>query len=50
MNFDLTGKRALITGSSSGIGAGIATTLASEGVSVVGINLHLDGGATGSIY
>lgn len=35
MNFDLLGKRALITGSSSGIGAGIATTLAAEGVSVV---------------
>ncbi|OBI44805.1 SDR family NAD(P)-dependent oxidoreductase [Mycobacterium sp. E796] len=35
MNFDLEGKRALVTGSSSGIGAGIATALSAEGVSVV---------------
>lgn len=35
MNFDLSGKRALVTGSSSGIGAGIAAALAGEGVSVV---------------
>ncbi|WP_375484977.1 SDR family NAD(P)-dependent oxidoreductase [uncultured Mycobacterium sp.] len=35
MDFGLDGKRALVTGSSSGIGAGIAKTLASEGVSVV---------------
>lgn len=35
MNVELAGKRALVTGSSSGIGAGIATTLAAEGVSVV---------------
>jgi len=35
MDLELTGKRALITGSSSGIGRGIATVLAAEGVEVV---------------
>ena len=35
MNLDLHGKKALVTGSSSGIGAGIAATLAAEGVAVV---------------
>lgn len=35
MDLGLTGKRALVTGSSSGIGAGVARELAAEGVAVV---------------
>ncbi len=35
MDLELKGKRALITGSNSGIGAGIANVLASEGATVV---------------
>ena len=35
MDLKLAGKRALVTGSSSGIGAEIARTLAREGVSIV---------------
>jgi len=35
MDLRLTGKRALVTGASSGIGAGVALTLAGEGVNVV---------------
>ena len=35
MDLRLTGKRAIVTGSSSGIGEGIAKTLAREGAAIV---------------
>jgi 3-oxoacyl-[acyl-carrier protein] reductase len=44
MDLQLSGKRALVTGSTSGIGAQIAKTLAAEGVSVV-INGRREGEA-----
>jgi 3-oxoacyl-[acyl-carrier protein] reductase len=35
MDLELTGKRALVTGSSAGLGAAIARLLAAEGAAVV---------------
>ncbi|WP_346112585.1 SDR family NAD(P)-dependent oxidoreductase, partial [Nonomuraea maheshkhaliensis] len=35
MNLQLTGRRALVTGASSGLGEAITTALAAEGVEVV---------------
>lgn len=39
LNIDLTGKRALVTGASDGVGAGVAEVLARAGCDVVGTGL-----------
>ncbi len=43
MNTDLSGKSAIVTGSGSGIGRGIALTLAEHGASVTLADVNLDG-------
>jgi NAD(P)-dependent dehydrogenase (short-subunit alcohol dehydrogenase family) len=42
--FDLTGKRALITGATQGIGFAIAKTLAEAGNYITGEDIYIDGG------
>jgi len=42
----LEGKKALVTGSSSGIGEAIALRLAREGADVTGATCFIDGGMT----
>lgn len=48
MNFDFKGRRALVTGAASGIGAGVAERLIAEGASVIACDL--DGAALQSKY
>ncbi len=43
MDLQLRGKRALVTGSTGGIGAGIATALAREGAAVIVHGRHREG-------
>lgn len=42
MLFDLSGRRALVTGAGQGVGAGIAVALAGQGASVAVTDLHLE--------
>jgi len=44
--FDLTGKVAIVTGSNTGLGAGMAVALAEAGCDIVGVS-RADAGATG---
>src|SRR5438132_575547 len=48
MDLQLTGKRALVTGSTAGIGLAIGTTLASEGATVI-INGRSESRVTGAV-
>ena len=45
----LNGKTALVTGSTSGIGLGIALSLARDGANIMGGALELDNAADGGL-
>ncbi len=49
-SFDLTGKNALVTGASRGIGRGMAQALAAAGADIIGVSATMpdDGGAVGA--
>ena len=49
-SFDLSGKKALVTGAKRGIGRGMAEALAEAGADIVGVSatLEADGGAVGA--